>query len=52
VSDHEYDLLLASVPAPLAAGAALRAVSSLSLTLTLGFGSLLTAALVGVALPP
>lgn len=45
-----YDAVLAAVPAPLALGAVVALVSSLSVTLTLGAASLVSAGIVGWAL--
>jgi hypothetical protein len=45
-----YDLLLASVPAPVAGGAAVGVFSSLPFVLAMAAGGLLAAGLVGLAL--
>ncbi|WP_254831624.1 hypothetical protein [Haloglomus salinum] len=45
-----YDAVLAAVPAPLALGAVVALVSSLSVTLALGAASLVSAGIVGWAL--
>lgn len=50
MSQREYDVLLASVPAPIALGAALGSVSSLPLMAAIGVGSLLASLLVGFAM--
>lgn len=50
MSQREYDVLLASVPAPIAIGAALGTVSSLPTMLAVGAGSLLASMLVGFAM--
>jgi hypothetical protein len=50
MSQREYDVLLASVPAPIALGAALGTVSSLPLMAAVGAGSLLASMLVGFAM--
>jgi hypothetical protein len=50
MSQREYDVLLASVPAPIALGAALGTVSSLPLMSAIGAGSLLASMLVGFAM--
>ena len=50
VTQREYDVLLASVPAPIALGAALGTVSSLPLMAAVGAGSLLASLLVGFAM--
>lgn len=46
----EYDLLLASVPAPVAGAAAVGAFSSLPLFLSVGVGSLFAAGIIALAL--
>ncbi|MFB6207046.1 MAG: hypothetical protein ABEJ05_11030 [Haloglomus sp.] len=48
--DVGYDAVLAAVPAPLALGAVVALLSSLSVTLALGAGGLVSAGIVGWAL--
>ena len=49
-SGEEYDLLLASIPAPMAGGALVGLYSSLPFLLSFAAGGVLAAALVGTAL--